>query len=104
MRATREARAEVAPRPSASAAWTGRRPARQAGSAVAAATTSSAISSEPPSSATPGGAVRGRAERVGRAADSRPRDQRAAGEPERRRERGEHEVVGDEHAGHLRAA
>ena len=46
MPATREARAELAPRPIASAACTCMRPARQAGSAVAAATTSSAISSE----------------------------------------------------------
>jgi hypothetical protein len=46
--------------------------------------------------------VRGRAERVGLRGGEPPGDQRAGGKPERRCERGEHEVVGDEHAGDLR--
>ena len=102
MPATREARPERRPAADRERGLGRQRPARHAGSAVAAATTSSAISSEPPSSATPGAPVRGRAERVGLRGRQPPGDQRAGGEPERRRERGEHEVVGDEHAGHLR--
>ena len=98
----RGAAPSVAPRPMASAAWAGRRPARHAGSAVAAATTSSAISSEPAQQRDAGRPVRGRAERVGLGGRQPVGDQRAGGEAERRRERGEHEVVGDEHAGHLR--
>ena len=69
--ATREARAEVAPRPSASAAWTGIRPARQAGSAVASATTASAISSATTSSAALGGGCAGAPSASAALADSR---------------------------------
>src|SRR3954463_5174016 len=55
VRATRDARADVAPRPTASATWAGRRPARQAGSAVAAATPTKGLRSEAGNQPAPGG-------------------------------------------------
>ena len=97
--ATREARAEVAPRPSASAACTGIRPARQAGSAVASATTASAIEQRDHEQRRARRRVGGRAERVGRARRQPLRHEGAAREPERRGERRQHEVVRDEQAG-----
>ena len=97
-RATREACADVAPRPSASAACTGIRPARQAGSAVAAATTTSVAASASASSAGPGAPVRWRAEHAGGVARQPLCHQRAGDEASGATSAREHEVVRDEHA------
>ena len=98
-RATREARAELAPRPRASAACTGIRPARQAGSAVASCDDDEPREQGDREQRGARRRVRGRAEGVRRARRQPLRHEGAAREPERRGQRRQHQVVRDEQAG-----